>query len=357
MLALAVLCVGLALHNLVMAELWDAGVRGGSLDVVAAWKEALLAAAILVALWRSRRIPLERWSDRLALAYLVVVLVYALFPQGWLDGEASAHTRLLALRHDLLPVGGYALGRLLAPRGSDARLLRWVLLATAAGVALFGIVDAYAISLQWWRDSGAPGWFREQLGLDYDGLSGLPENFVYNPGDERPLRRLVSTFLSPLATSYLLVVSLLLLAARRRAEWWAIALAVLLLTALLLTHTRAAILALAGGLVVLALAQRRPAPAVLAAAVVALGITGVRLYDTFAPETRFTPSRAAAAARPRGRGARRERRCVQRRRVLALEPLDEPARRSRRRRSSPARVRARQRGGHGQAERHAGARG
>ena len=56
-----------------------------------------------------------------------------------------------------------------------------------------------------------PGWFREQLGLDYSpGLSGLPENWVYNPGDERPLRRLVSTFLSPLATAYLLVVAILL---------------------------------------------------------------------------------------------------------------------------------------------------
>ena len=47
--ALAVLCVGLALHNLAMAELWDAGVRGGALDLVAAWKEALLAVAIAVA--------------------------------------------------------------------------------------------------------------------------------------------------------------------------------------------------------------------------------------------------------------------------------------------------------------------
>ena len=311
MLALAALCVGLALHNVAMAELWDAGVRGGSLDVLAAWKEALLAVALGMALWHGGRDFVaqshKRLPDLLALAYVAFVVAYALVPQGWLDGEASAHTRLLALRHDLLPVGGYALGRLLVLRRGDERLLRLVLLATAAGVALIGIVDVYAVSLQWWRDSGAPGWFQSQLGLTYDGLSGLPENFVYNPGDERPLRRLVSTFLSPLATSYLLVVTLLLLAARRRAEWWAGALAALLLAALLLTHTRAAILALAGGLVVLALAQRRVAPVVLAAAVVVLGITGVGLYDAFAPETRFTPTelrqqRAHAAEEPRASG-------------------------------------------------------
>ena len=40
---LHVFVVGLALHNLVMAELWAAGVRGTALDVVSAWKEALLA--------------------------------------------------------------------------------------------------------------------------------------------------------------------------------------------------------------------------------------------------------------------------------------------------------------------------
>jgi len=287
--ALAFLCVGLALHNLAMAELWEAGVRGDALDVVAAWKEALLGAAILFALWQTRRLPLGTWADRLALAYAVFVVVYALLPQGWLDGEASAHARLLALRHDVLPVAGYGLGRLLVLRREEIRLLRWVLVGTAVLVAVVGIVDVYAVSLQWWRDSGAPGWFREQLGLEYDGLSGLPENFVYNPGDERPLRRLVSTFLSPLASSYLLVVALLLLAARRRVEWWSAAIAGLLLAALVLTHTRAALLALAGGLVVLAIAQRRLAPVVLSAVVVVLGAASVGLYDRFAPETRFTP--------------------------------------------------------------------
>ena len=54
-----------------------------------------------------------------------------------------------------------------------------------------------------------------QLGFTYKGLSGLPENFIYNTGNEHPLRRLVSIFLSPLATSYLLVAALLLAVA-----WW-----------------------------------------------------------------------------------------------------------------------------------------
>ena len=305
--ALGVLCVGLALHNVVMAELWDAGVRGDALDVVAAWKEVLLAAALGVALWQSRRLPIGTWPDRFALAYALVVLLYALIPQDWLGGEASGRTVLFALRHDLLPVAGYGLGRLLTLTPGDARGLRLVVLGTAIGIAIVGIVEVYTVPLQWWRDSGAPGWFDEQLGLDYRGLSGLPENFVYNAGDERPLRRLISTLLSPLATSYVLVVALLYLASRRRLGVWGWAGAAVLFVALNLTHSRSAILALAGGLVVLALAQRRRLPAAAAAAVLVIGTVALSLYEDYAPEERFTAQeleiqRAGGAREPGATG-------------------------------------------------------
>ena len=56
-----------------MAELWDAGVRGASLDVVAAWKDVLLAAALVVALLGARSLPLRLWADRLALVYAAFV--------------------------------------------------------------------------------------------------------------------------------------------------------------------------------------------------------------------------------------------------------------------------------------------
>ena len=42
-----VFVVGLATHNLVAAELYAAGVRGVTLDVISAWKELLLAIAVL----------------------------------------------------------------------------------------------------------------------------------------------------------------------------------------------------------------------------------------------------------------------------------------------------------------------
>jgi hypothetical protein len=169
-----------------------------------------------------------------------------------------------------------------------------VVIATASVVAAYGLLDVYAVSLQWWRDSGAPGWFREQLGLRYQGLSGLPENFVYNTGDERPLRRLVSTFLSPLASSFLLVVALICLAARHWTRpWLAAGAAALIFAALLFTHSRSSILALAGGLVVLGVAQRRWWLLGAAAAVAAGGAIFVHVYPDIGPRTTFAPSELA----------------------------------------------------------------
>ena len=131
----------------------------------------------------------------------------------------------------------------------DRERLGWAILGVAAVVAAWGLVDDLPISLDV-ASTPAPGWFRDQLGFDYGkGLSGLPENLVYNPGDEGPLRRLVSSFLSPLATAFMLVA--LVLAATWRGAAGTCA-AALLAAGLLWTHSRSVYRALAVGLAVLA---------------------------------------------------------------------------------------------------------
>lgn len=272
-----------------MAQLWDLGVRGTSLDAVAAWKEALLLVALLTVAWHVRHFPAVKVADVLAVSYAAVIVVYWAIPQDVLGGEATARGELLALRHHLFPVAAYALGRLVAFAWEERGRVGALMVISAVVVAAVGLADLAFLSLQSWRDSGVPGWYREQLGLDYEGLSGLPENWVFNTGDEsNPIRRLVSTFLSPLASAYVLVVALIYILSRPL-RWWRGLLALLMYVALLYTHTRVALAALAFGLVVLALAQRRIAPAVLALASVVAGALFLVAYPSIGPSTSYTP--------------------------------------------------------------------
>jgi hypothetical protein len=289
-IALVAFILGLAVHNLVMAELWDAGIRGAPLDVIAAWKDVLLAAALVVALLAAGKLPSWLWADRLALAYAALVLLYWLLPQSFIgDGSATQKGQLLAARHDLIPVAAYFLGRLLVLTPVVWRRLSLAFVGVAVAVTALGLADVYLVPLQWWRDSGVPGWFEEQLGLVYNaGLSGLPENWILNTGDEQnPIRRMGSTFLSPLATAYVLVIIVLYLVARRRPRWGVVAAGVAYV-GLLWTHTRAAFLALALGLVVLAVAQRRLLPIGLAVASLVVGVGFVKAFPTIGPSTSYT---------------------------------------------------------------------
>ena len=285
--------MGLVLHNVAMAQLWELGLRDTRLDVAAAWKEALLLVALLVVAWKVRRLPAVTAADVLAASYAAVIVVYWLLPQDLLGGEATARGELLALRHHLFPVAGYALGRLVAVAWQERGRVGGLIVLSAVVVAVVGLLDVAFVSLQAWRDSGVPGWFAEQLGLDYEGLSGLPENWVYNTGDEdNPIRRLVSTFLSPLASAYTLVVALIYVASRPL-RWWWLLVGGLLYLALLFTHTRAAFAALAFGLVLLAIAQRRVLPAAIAAGTVVASALFIAAYPTIGPSTSYTPDELA----------------------------------------------------------------
>jgi hypothetical protein len=283
--ALYAFIVGLAAHNAVMAGLYAIGVRGRPLTLIAAWKEVLLAvglASVAVAAARVRRLPFRPGAvDALALLFGGLVVVYALIPQDWLDGNADATTILYGLRHAGTCVAAYVLGRSV-PLPPFRRLV----LATAAGVAAIGVVEVYTVSLDSWDDAHVPEYFERQLGFEHDGPRGLPENFVFNTGDEQNLlRRLVSTFLSPLGTAYMLVVALCLWAAAPRRNW---PLAAIAAVGLLFTFTRAALLALAGALVVLAVLQRRRWPVLAAAATILVGLGWTEVFPSIAPEASWT---------------------------------------------------------------------
>src|SRR5207245_2755725 len=96
-------------------------------------------------------------------------------------------------------------------------------------------------------------------------------------------RRLISTFISPLAAAYMLVVALLLAPRRRLAA----VLAVPIFAGLLWTVSRSALAGLAVGLVVLALARKVRWPLPAAALAVGLGIAFASVFTSIAPKTHF----------------------------------------------------------------------
>ncbi len=300
--ALYLFVVGLAVHNAVMAGLYDAGVRGATLTAITAWKEIVLAVALARVIRdarRARRLPF-RWSvvDSLAVAFGVLVVVYAIVPQSALDGEAGKHAVALALRHDLVPVAVYFLGRSLLLSRDDLRRIAWTIAGTAAFVATLGLIDLYAVPISWWRRNGVIDYFHEHEGYDYHGTGnrlepngsvyGLPENFIFNVGADKPfLRRLVSTFLGPLACGYLFVVALLVGGALLRRRLAAV-LGIVVVAGLLWTFSRSSLVALAAGLVVLALVRRAWPLVALAVVVLVVAFGWAHLYPKIGPTGTFT---------------------------------------------------------------------
>jgi hypothetical protein len=286
--------VGLAVHNAVMAALYGAGARGGALTALQAWKEILLAvglASVSLAALRARRLAFRiNAADVLALLFAVAVCVYALLPQSWLDGSADHGAIGLALKHDLIPVGAYFLGRSCIVRREELVPLLWTLVCGAAAVAALGLLDDFFVPISWWRDSAVVDYFHKQLGYDYHGTGGLPENFVFNNGGDAEgfYRRLVSTFLGPLASAYTFVVALLLAAAFLRRLRILIPLSAAIFVGLLFTFSRSSLLALAAGLVVLAFVRRRWWPVAAAIATLAVSVAWVHVFPHVAPQGKWT---------------------------------------------------------------------
>ena len=187
--ALYLFVVGLAVHNAVMAALYAAGVRGTTLTAITAWKEILLAVAlarVATTAVRDRRLPFRPGlPDWLALAFALLTLAYALVPQSALGGEAGRRAVALALRHDLVPVAAFFLGRALRLGRVDLRRLGWTLLGTAGAVAALGLADVYTVPIGWWRTNGVVDYFHRHLGYDYHGTGCAASRTARSPACRR----------------------------------------------------------------------------------------------------------------------------------------------------------------------------
>lgn len=314
-MALPVFVIGLALHNITLMVLIQAGTPMLAVRALQLWKEAYLGLLTLRLVldvhasggaaslhrrltdWRSLPIGL-RVLDVTALGFAVLLVIYALVPTDFLPAPApTLAQRLLGFRTLMLIPALYLFGRTWPPlTAADRRFLVVGVVAAAAAVTVFGLVELWFIPSRVWLDWGIRE-FNAFQGFNYQGPGGLPSNFFMDTGAGLVLRRMVSTYLSPLGIAYtgLLVVPLALTFAvgSRRIRWPFVAFA-LVVTGIALSVTRLALVCLAVECIVLAVVMRRRWATYGAGFAIAAIAAALLVYPNFGPAV----SRSLADRRP-----------------------------------------------------------
>jgi hypothetical protein len=272
----------MAFHNFLIMSLLALQTPPLLIRVVQGWKEVvlvvltLIAARILLRAYQrgeqARLLPM----DWIALAFAAVLVVYLLLPSRIL-GDANLLQRLAAFRTAALLPLLYFLGRVFSqPSDRDLSATSWLIVGAGALVGAFGLYELWLVPTIKWLDWGV-NLFSAWLGYDYKGPAGMPANFFQTLPDGLLLRRMVSTYVSPLGIAYtgLLAfpIGLMLMfqrqAGRNKALLAGLAFA-LLLTGVLLSVTRFALASLGGEVVLLGLILRSRLVWLMAAAVIGL---------------------------------------------------------------------------------------
>jgi hypothetical protein len=233
--ALGVLVAGMAFHNVILMFLLRLGTPAILVRVVQAWKEGILLLLVVLLIVRAarqrrsrRRIRL-RYTDVIALAFTVLVLVYLLTPTSLVHNQANLTQRLLGARIAFLLPLLYLFGRVLSPpsRG-DLLAVGGLVVGAAALVGALGLIELWFVPTRTWLDWGVNS-LTTWLGFRYNGPGGLPPNFFQTSAQGFLVRRMVSTYVSPLGTAYTglvilpIAVVLLIDRVRTRSRMWILA--------------------------------------------------------------------------------------------------------------------------------------
>src|SRR5947207_2355418 len=207
-LGLGFLVAGMAFHNFVIMVLLQLGTSYVLVRAVQVWKEAILAlllAIALVRLWRAyreHRLPHLMSMDWVAIAFTVIVVAYLVIPNDLLGGNTSLGQRLAAFRLAALMPLLYAFGRTYRPANDgDVASVAWLIVGAGAVVGAFGLVELFLVPTRDWLSWGV-NQFSAWLGFHYGGPQGLPDNFFQTMAPDAYLRRMVSTYISPLGIAY-----------------------------------------------------------------------------------------------------------------------------------------------------------
>src|SRR6185436_13702446 len=304
---LAVLMGGIAFHNLAVLLLVSVDTPALLVRVLQLWKEAVIAVLlvkVVVEIIQGARTGraagwLDSWkassmgvkvTDLSVAAFSTLLVVYLFLPQPLFGPEApSLGQRVIGFRLLALIPAFYVLGRYWAMKPPvGLAVMMGVTLAAAAAVGLLGFFELWFVPTSVWPSIGMADLSSLQ-GYAYGGPAGLPENFFQATSSGLLLRRMVSSYLSPLGIAYtgLLVVPMAVgmldsptFARVRRWVWVAL---VIVVAAIAMSLTRLAILCLVAEAAALVVVLRRKEAVAVLGLVVSGALFGLLLYPSLGP--------------------------------------------------------------------------
>ena len=275
--ALGVLVAGMAFHNLILMLLLNLETPALMIRLVQFWKEGILLLLVVVAVrlgWQALRsgerpqlsqLSQLSWLDWIMLAFAALSCLYLVLPSDVFPIESTLGQRVVSFRIMMLMPLLYAFGRIFwKPTRQDLVWTGKVLLGSIIAVTLFGLWELWFVPTTDWLEWGVKD-FTAWQGYVYRGPGGLPENFFQSTEMGLGLRRMVSTYISPLGLAYtgllLVPVCAVLVSVRRVDEalsgWLRWSAFVLLVTGILFSVTRGALLVMVLQFLLLALLLRK----------------------------------------------------------------------------------------------------
>jgi hypothetical protein len=293
---LGLLVAGMAFHSFVLMVLLRLGTPAAVVRVVQGWKEVLLALLTLIALlaiWRARdKVGLHSLllTDWVAIGLAALTIVYFLLPESLLHSGTTLGQRLVGFRVLALIPLLYFLGRsIAAPSEAQVGTVLWMCLGAGSVVTLFGLFELFLVPTRTWLDWGV-NLYNSWLGFSYGGPRGIPPNFFVTLPDGTLLRRMVSTYISPLGIAYtgLLLFPLGVVLVDRgpfsiRMRWIAAAVLTLVVVGMLFALTRLALFALVGEAALMWILLRRRWLAVLVPALIVASVLMLYPYASLGP--------------------------------------------------------------------------
>lgn len=269
--ALGILVAGMAFHNIVLMVLIRLDTPALLLRAVQFWKEGVLVLLGFIALrlgwqaWRAGKRPRLLWLDWVMIAFMVLACIYLFIPEGVFPIDSSLGQRFVSFRMMALLPLLYAFGRVFWKyTRQDLVWTGRVLLGSVVVIALFGLWELWFVPTVDWLDWGVKG-FTSWLGYEFGGPGGLPENFFQSTESGLGLRRMVSTYISPLGLAYtgllLVPISAVLVTFKNGATsmpgWFRWTAFVLLIASILFSVTRGALMVMVLQFALLALLLQR----------------------------------------------------------------------------------------------------